>query len=61
MRKQLRNADLGTQLLTQARGDPYRQQRVAAEGKEVVVPTDRLQTQQVAPDRGNGLFDGTLW
>ncbi len=61
MRKKLRHADLGPQLMTQARGDPHRQQGMSTEGEEVVVPTDRLQTEQVAPDRGNGLFDGTLW
>ncbi len=60
MLKQLRHADLGTQLMTQARGDPHRQQGMSPKCKEVVVPTDRLQTEQVAPDRGNGLFDGTL-
>ncbi len=60
MREQLSHANFGAQLLTQARGDPHRQQRMPAEGEEVVVPTNRLQTQQIAPDRGNGLFDGAL-
>ncbi len=60
MGKQLGHADLGPQLLAQARGDPHRQQRMPAEGKEVIVPTDPLQPKQVAPDRGNGLFDIAL-
>ncbi len=60
MGKQLGHADLDIELLTQARSDPYRQQRMPAEGEEVVVPTNRLQTQQVTPDRGNGLFDCAL-
>ncbi len=60
MGEQLGHADLGTQVLTQARRDPHHQQRMPAESEEVVVPPDRLQTQQVAPDHRNGLFDFTL-
>ncbi len=33
---------------------------MSAESEEVVVPTDRVQTQQVRPDHGNGLFDFIL-
>ncbi len=45
MGKQLGHADLDIELLTQARSDPHRQQRMSAEGEEVIVPTDCLQTQ----------------
>ncbi|WP_235430538.1 hypothetical protein [Xanthomonas sp. MUS 060] len=60
MRKQLGHTDLGIELLTQAPSDPHRQQRMSTECKEVVVPPDRLQTQQVTPDHRNRLFDFTL-
>ncbi len=60
MREQLSHANFGAQLLTQARGDPHRQQRMPTEGKEVIVPPNPLQTQQFTPDRGNGLFDCAL-
>ncbi len=60
MCEQLGYANFGTQLLTQARGNTYRQQRVSAKRKEIVVTTNRLQPQQVTPDRGNKLFDFPL-
>ncbi len=38
-----------------------RQQGVAAEFKEMVLPPDALNPQQVLPYRGNRLFGGGLW
>ncbi len=47
-------------LPTQAFDQTDCQQRMPAEGEEVVVPTYRVQTQQITPNRGDGLLDLAL-
>ena len=55
--EQIAQADFDAKRLAQARHQPHRQQRVAAQLEEVVVPADPLEAEQLAPDGGERLFE----
>ncbi len=60
MGEDLGQGELHAQPLAQARDQLHRQQRVPAEGKEVVVAADLLDAEQLAPQRGQDVFEFAL-
>ena len=60
MREQRRQRHAHRELGLHAAQQAHGEQRMAAELEEVVVAADRLDAEQLAPDRGQGLFDLAL-